>query len=428
MLKNALYCGIDVSVSDFVVCLLLDDGSKPVKTFKLKNNLLDAQILANKLSILAKEHCLDKILIATEATSTYDWHLLEFLAESNLATSFTLKLYRFNPKWIKNFKKSLTPRGKTDPLDSLAIAERLRVGRLHKEYTPDVKYQALRKLTRFRFHLMQQISREKNFFIANLFLKCSAYSSIKPFSSTFSATSLSVINEYFSVDELANTSVESLTDFVIKQGKSRFSHPDVIVNNLKRVARESYRLKPELSPSVNLVLASTYNNIQCYKKQVKLVDDAISQNLKAFRHTLDSIPGIGLVYAAGIIAEVGEINRFSNDSSLAQFAGLTWPKHQSGKFQGQDTRMSHTGNQYLRYYLVEAASSVKRYDATYKAFYDKKYAQSTKHHHKRALVLTARKLIRLIWTLLSRKTLYQPDYSSTSVTINCSFKDFSKIG
>ena len=419
MSKN-LFCGCDVALENNTLWLMSDDGSQPAKLFNVDNNYLGAEILVERIYNIAKEHCVSDILIGTEATSMYDWHLLEYLSESKLALEFTLKLYRFNAKWIKNFKKSLAPRGKTDPIDSFAIAERLRMGRLPKEYIPDVKYQPLRKLTRFRSHLMQQITREKDFFLANLFLKASSYSSVKPFGSTFSATSLAVINDFFSVDELAGASMEDLTDFILKEGKSHFSHPDEIVTNLKRVAKESYRLKPELAPSVNLILASTYNNIRCYKQQVKLVDSAIAENLKAFLHTLDSIPGIGLVYAAGIIAEIGDVHRFPNDSSLAQFTGLTWPKHQSGKFQAEETRMSHTGNQYLRYYLVEAANSVKRCDATYKAFYEKKYKEATKHHHKRALVLTARKLVRLVWTLLTRQTLYQPGY--------CSFEDLSKIG
>jgi len=418
-MSKSLFCGCDIASDSNTIWLMLEDGSQPNKLFSVDNNQLGAELFVERIHAIAKEHCVSDILIGTEATSMYDWHLLEYLSESKLTTEFTLKLYRFNAKWIKNFKKSLAPRGKTDPLDSFAIAERLRIGRLPKEYVPDIKYQPLRKLTRFRFHLQQQITREKNFFLANLFLKASAYSSLKPFGSTFSATSLAVINDFFSVDELAAATLEELTNFTLQKGKSHFSHPEEIVNNLKRVARESYRLKPELTPSVNLILASTHNNIRCYKEQVKLVDEAIAENLKAIKHTLDSIPGIGPVYAAGIIAEIGDSNRFPNDSALAQFIGLTWPKYQSGKFQAEETRISKSGNQYLRYYFVEAANSVKRFDATYKAFYEKKYAEATKHHHKRALVLTARKLVRLVWTLLTRQTLYQPGY--------CSFENLSKI-
>lgn len=419
-MSKSLFCGCDVASDNNTIWPMLDDGSQPAKLFNVDNNQLGADALVEKIYSIAKEHCVSDILVGTEATSMYDWHLLEFLAESKLTFEFNLKLYRFNAKWIRNFKKSLAPRGKTDPIDSFAIAERLRMGRLPKEYIPDSKYQPLRKLTRFRFHLMQQIAREKDFFLANLFLKASAYSQVKPFGSTFSAASLAVINDFFSVDELAAMPIEELTEFILKKGKSHFSCPNEIVDNLKRVARESYRLKPELTPTVNLILASTYNNIRCYKDQVKLADAAIAENLKAIKHTLDSIPGIGPVYAAGIIAEIGDVHRFLNDSALAQFTGLTWPKYQSGKFQAEETRMSHTGNQYLRYYLVEAANSVKRCDAVYKAFYEKKYAEATKHHHKRALVLTARKLVRLVWTLLTKQVLYQPGY--------CSFEDLSKIG
>ena len=67
-----------------------------------------------------------------------------------------------------------------------------------------------------------------------------------------------------------------------------------------------------------------------------------------------------------------------------------------------------TGNKYLRYYLVQAAEAVRKYDAEYKAFYQKKYNEVTKHQHKRALVLTARKLVRLVHSLLRTNQLYIP--------------------
>ena len=47
--------------------------------------------------------------------------------------------------------------------------------------------------------------------------------------------------------------------------------------------------------------------------------------------------------------------------------------------------MTRTGNRYLRYYLVEAANSVKLRDDVYKSYYYKKYAEVPKHQHKRAL-------------------------------------------
>lgn len=71
---------------------------------------------------------------------------------------------------------------------------------------------------------------------------------------------------------------------------------------------------------------------------------------------LQSIPGIGPVFTAGIIAEIDQIERFEDETKIAKYADLYWRKHQSGRFTADDTFLSHNGNQYLRYYLVEAAN------------------------------------------------------------------------
>lgn len=80
--------------------------------------------------------------------------------------------------------------------------------------------------------------------------------------------------------------------------------------------------------------------------------------MKLLPNVLISIPGIGPVYSAGIIAEIGDINRFKNQAALAKYAGLAWQQHQSGDFEAQTTRMIHSGNRFLKYYLCEAAFSL----------------------------------------------------------------------
>jgi len=73
--------------------------------------------------------------------------------------------------------------------------------------------------------------------------------------------------------------------------------------------------------------------------------------------------------------------------------GLTWTIRESGHFQAEDTPLTKMGNPYLRYYLVEAANSVRLHCPEYTPYYQTKLAQTPKHAHKRALVLTARKLV-----------------------------------
>ncbi|TCT22594.1 hypothetical protein EDD68_10813 [Melghiribacillus thermohalophilus] len=69
-----------------------------------------------------------------------------------------------------------------------------------------------------------------------------------------------------------------------------------------------------------------------------------------------------------------------------------------------------TGNKYLRYYLIQAADSVRKHDSVYRDDYQKKYQEVPKHQHKRSLVLTARKLVRLVYSLLITDQLYIPPF------------------
>lgn len=71
--------------------------------------------------------------------------------------------------------------------------------------------------------------------------------------------------------------------------------------------------------------------------------------------------------------------------------------------------MTKSGNKFLRYYLGEAVMSLlKNHNPEYTAFYRKKRNEATRFQHKRALALTSRKLVRLIYALLRNNQLYIP--------------------
>ena len=70
--------------------------------------------------------------------------------------------------------------------------------------------------------------------------------------------------------------------------------------------------------------------------------------------------------------------------------------------------MIKSGNRYLRYYLLEATNSVRRCDSEFRRYYDLKFKEVNKYQHKRALALTARKLVRLVFRLLKDNRLYIP--------------------
>ena len=81
-------------------------------------------------------------------------------------------------------------------------------------------------------------------------------------------------------------------------------------------------------------------------------------------------------------------------------------KNESGNNKSENTPLTKRGNRYLRYYLIEAANSGRRQLPEYNEFYRKKYQETPKHQHKRAIVLNARKFVRLVDTLLRNHQLY----------------------
>jgi transposase len=239
----------------------------------------------------------------------------------------------------------------------------------------------------------------------------------------FGATSCAIFDNFDSPDQIAETPVDDLLDLISNVGKNRTKNPNEKIDLLNKAIRSSYRLEQTAYNGINIAVASSLNTIKFLEKELKEVDKAILNTVNGLDsnayNSLLSIRGIGKVYAAGILAEIGSIENFKHNSQLAKYAGLYWNRSQSGKFEKEDKNFSQHANKYLRYYLIEATASCVRTNFPFiKNFYDSKYKEVTKHQHKRALVLSARKLVRLIFGLLRKNQYYSPIDSNTQSSIN----------
>ena len=404
---NPLYVGIDVSSKSNVAYLMKPDGSKH-SNFSVPNTRDGSRQLVKRILSAITSESLTDVVIGLESTSVYGDNLVCFLREDGSLTPYNKKIHVLNPKQVNKFKLSYNDLPKNDYVDSFVIADCLRFGRINKEvYLDDYHYAALRNLTRARFFAVQNLTREKQRFMNQLFKKYSTMAQEKVFSDTFSTTALAVYESFESAEALANMDLHQLTEFIIEKGKKRFPDPDSVAKAIQKAARSSYRLPKTVNDSVNQVLSISISSMRAMESQIKAFDKAIAEQMALIPNTLTSVKGIGPVYSAGIIAEIGDINRFPTQASLAKYAGLVWSQHQSGDFEAQNTRMIHSGNRYLKYYLCEAALSLVRCDAEYRSFYHRKYKEVNKYQHKRALALTARKLVRLVFRLLKDNCLYR---------------------
>jgi transposase len=332
-----------------------------------------------------------------------------FLREDGGLGLFERKLHVLNPKQVNKFKEAYSDLPKTDDVDAFVIADSLRFGRINTAvYTDDYRYTALRNLTRSRFYAVNNLIREKQRFMNYLFMKCSGLAQEKVFSDNFGAAALAVFEGFQTPDDIADMDIGTLTSFIAGKGKNRSPRPDEIAKSVQAAARGSYRLPKTVNDSVNQVLSISVSSMRAIESQIKALEKEIEHQFENIPNPLISIPGIGKVLSAGIIAEVGSINRFAGHARLAKYAGLAWNRHQSGMFEGQHTRLIRSGNRFLKYYLCEAAFSLVRCDKEFKRYYNLKYKEVNKYQHKRALALTARKLVRLVFRLLKDNRLYRP--------------------
>jgi hypothetical protein len=273
-MTNTLFVGIDVSKRNNVV-RFTDSLGETLSLFHVPNNQEGASLLLEKLHDTLLNSDFQSVSIGMESTSIYADHLATFLRNDGFLKKWGVKVHVLNAKQVKAFKEAYPELPKNDNIDTLIIADYLRFGRISKEVNLDEKYIALRNLTRARFQVAQNLSREKTRFLETLFYKFSSLDASKVFSDTFGATSIAVITEFFSTDDINEMSLEDLADFIMEKGKNKFDDPERIARELQAAARSSYRLSKTVNDSINQLLAVRLVGIRSLQQQQKDLDKSI---------------------------------------------------------------------------------------------------------------------------------------------------------
>jgi transposase len=121
--------------------------------------------------------------------------------------------------------------------------------------------------------------------------------------------------------------------------------------------------------------------------------------------TMDlTITGVNVIVAAGLVAAVGDIRRFSSPQKLVSYVGLNPRVRQSGLGLAQHGRISKRGRSHARAMLVEAAWAASKAPGPLRSFFLRIRAR---RGHQVAAVAVARKLAVLCWHLLTKDADYQ---------------------
>lgn len=121
---------------------------------------------------------------------------------------------------------------------------------------------------------------------------------------------------------------------------------------------------------------------------------------------LCSIPGVGMVTASAICAEVGDFARFESPKQLISYAGL-YPKERSSGEQKHYGGMSKIGSKVLRYAIIEAALKIRDVEKTKNLYTHYLAAKEDRHKTpKQARVVLAHKLLTIAWHFVRNDTPY----------------------
>lgn len=135
------------------------------------------------------------------------------------------------------------------------------------------------------------------------------------------------------------------------------------------------------------------------------METKITEIIEALNPPTLSIKGIGPMSAAVIVSELGDISRFPTPDKILSFAGMEPAFFQSGTTEHGGRMVKH-GSSPLRCTLMNCAGTVRLYNETFAAYYQKKIAEGKPYHV--AMSHVAKKLVRLIYVLETKGMTFDP--------------------
>ena len=154
-----------------------------------------------------------------------------------------------------------------------------------------------------------------------------------------------------------------------------------------------------------LMLDNYLEHLDSLQHQIKTVDQEILSKASEDEDVrlLLSLTGVSIYTALLLKSEIGDIKRFSNYKKLVSWAGLAPSLHQSGaiEYYGSITKQ---GSKMIRWIMVESARVAVNHDERLHTFYERiKYRRGDQ----KAIIATANKMLKIIWTMLSRREPYE---------------------
>lgn len=384
--------GIDIGKNHHEASIVSPEGKQIGRSLRFATTHKGADSL---MSFIFKNIGNSPCVFGMEATGHYWYPIYSFLK----AKGYTI--YVINPIQSDSLRKMYIRQTKNDSIDSFLITEVIRFGQFGTTSMADENILAMRQLCRYRDSVISsrtEIKLRIGTIMEQIFPEYE-----KQFSSLWVSTSMGILEKYLTPENIENAPIDELFEIIKDKSHNRLTRAKAI--SIKEAAADTFGIKIA-QDAFSFQLKQLIDRMNFLDKQIEALDCQILEYYEKFDCYLHTIPGIGMIAAATILAEIGDINRFKSSSALVAFAGIDPTVRQSGEFSSTHNHMSKRGSPYLRHAIFLAATTCSFHNSPLNAYYKKKRDQGK--HHLTATGAVARKLTSVIYAVLRDSKPYEP--------------------
>ena len=384
--------GIDIGKNHHEASIVSPEGKQIGRSLRFATTHKGADSL---MSFIFKNIGNSPCVFGMEATGHYWYPIYSFLK----AKGYTI--YVINPIQSDSLRKMYIRQTKNDSIDSFLIAEVIRFGQFGTTSMADENILAMRQLCRYRDSVISsrtEIKLRIGTIMEQIFPEYE-----KQFSSLWVSTSMGILEKYLTPENIENAPIDELFEIIKDKSHNRLTRAKAI--SIKEAAADTFGIKIA-QDAFSFQLKQLIDRMNFLDKQIEALDCQILEYYEKFDCYLHTIPGIGMIAAATILAEIGDINRFKSSSALVAFAGIDPTVRQSGEFSSTHNHMSKRGSPYLRHAIFLAATTCSFHNSPLNTYYKKKRDQGK--HHLTATGAVARKLTTIIYAVLRDSKPYEP--------------------
>ena len=384
--------GIDIGKNHHEASIVSPEGKQIGRSLRFATTHKGADSL---MRFIFKNIGNSPCVFGMEATGHYWYPIYSFLK----AKGYTI--YVINPIQSDSLRKMYIRQTKNDSIDSFLIAEVIRFGQFGTTSMADENILAMRQLCRYRDSVISsrtEIKLRIGTIMEQIFPEYE-----KQLSSLWVSTSMGILEKYLTPENIENAPIDELFEIIKDKSHNRLTRAKAI--SIKEAAADTFGIKIA-QDAFSFQLKQLIDRMNFLDKQIEALDCQILEYYEKFDCYLHTIPGIGMIAAATILAEIGDINRFKSSSALVAFAGIDPTVRQSGEFSSTHNHMSKRGSPYLRHAIFLAATTCSFHNSPLNAYYKKKRDQGK--HHLTATGAVARKLTSVIYAVLRDSKPYEP--------------------